>query len=354
MDRIKPLQLPPVEPAKAVVNAFTRPGQLGLLSDWYRTAFGHAADIQVGELDASNWAPEVVEEQPPEPPEDLGPKREAAALVIQRTYRGFRDRKLYQRTLVAIMTIQSHIRNHQAGKRRDYAQSPRLRRLTVGIICLRWLRSSNKAKADKEKFPMPKLDAALLDLKAKSVDLKHVIVGNRGVLRLALGIKQFFLLEQLDLTSNYLGSAGLPFVVRALSGKNTLKSLGLSWNAINDDAVEYFAGFFKTFPGLETLDLSHNRITASGAALMAKHMKALSALSLLDLQDNNIAQPGVKALFKASVRAKPGTKTKVINVVLEMNGHDPAVLKEWWQTYVEDAVAEEAKATVRKKPQLSK
>jgi len=96
-------------------------------------------------------------------------------------------------------------------------------------------------------------------------------------------------LRMLELEGNYITSLGVRALAPALKTMGALRYVGLSWNAISDEAVEELMLALskgKCALSFVDLDLSNNRICNAGVKVLTKALPEFPALQRLSVQHN--------------------------------------------------------------------
>ena len=101
-------------------------------------------------------------------------------------------------------------------------------------------------------------------------------------------IKASPLLQKIDVSQNYLNTAGVKKFATAIEKTMNLESLIMRSNDINEDAAEALADSLKNKSSLEVLDLGVNRIHAGGAIKISQALKNNTTLQKLNLHNNVI------------------------------------------------------------------
>ena len=143
----------------------------------------------------------------------------------------------------------------------------------------------------------------------KELDLSWNSINDEGLQALAVGLRKHRALERLNISSNTFGSEGL----RALAAAEltSLRSLRLSNNAINDEALGVLVEGIENFVGLETLNLSSNDnlITSSGLTVLPPiFCRESCSLKEINLDQTKIEDSGAKAFAEALVGNESMTK----------------------------------------------
>lgn len=131
----------------------------------------------------------------------------------------------------------------------------------------------------------------------QELDLSHNSIKYRGAVEIATMMSNNTELLDLDLSWNQFSSLGSLVILNGSTGigaNNTIKTFKMSWNGIDDTAVDSLA---KSIGGsvLEVVDISHNRITEKGADSIAKALRASgssAAIIALNLNDNPLRDAG--------------------------------------------------------------
>lgn len=106
----------------------------------------------------------------------------------------------------------------------------------------------------------------------------------------------------INLANCRMGNAGARHLARGLKDYTTLKSLGVCWNHLTDDAMEDMIVSFRSCHSLQNLDLDNNELGDLSALLIAKTWltdTANCALQMLALNHNSITDEGTVALGRA-------------------------------------------------------
>ena len=96
-------------------------------------------------------------------------------------------------------------------------------------------------------------------------------------------------LKELDLSYNYLQTAGAVAVFKGMDSILQLSKFSISHNAITDKAAVLLTGILSQNVGLKELDLSFNCLQATGATIVCKGMSTLTNLTKLNISKNNIS-----------------------------------------------------------------
>jgi len=111
-----------------------------------------------------------------------------------------------------------------------------------------------------------------------------------GVLQIGMDYERsFFGMTPQDVTS----------LAKALRVTETLTSLSLPANQLDDNAVRTLAAGLATNSTVTCVDLSHNRVADRGVKALAKLLGASSVIVALDLSDNHVHADGGKYLGRA-------------------------------------------------------
>ncbi|XP_011878260.1 PREDICTED: leucine-rich repeat-containing protein 74A-like [Vollenhovia emeryi] len=107
-------------------------------------------------------------------------------------------------------------------------------------------------------------------------------------------------LTHLDLSWNSLYNAKIwKALVDGFKKNGTLRSLNLSWNALEQECVPYLYRLLSRSQNIERLDLSWNRFTEDDAEIIAKALSRNSTLQELRLGNNPLRAQGASNLVHA-------------------------------------------------------
>lgn len=106
-------------------------------------------------------------------------------------------------------------------------------------------------------------------------------------------------LEQLDLSWNYLRLASSITLARSIRDNHTLTELNLAYNACADAGAMVFGEALRHNQCLEVLDLSYNSIGCKGAMVLANAIRLNTTLRSLQLNGNNLGREGGQLLMVA-------------------------------------------------------
>ena len=95
-------------------------------------------------------------------------------------------------------------------------------------------------------------------------------------------------LQEIDISENYLLTAGVQKSMKALQGINTLRKLCLSNNNITGKAVDDIAAVVSCNTSLQEIDVSGNNLQTIGATKIARALGKMYALEKLNFSNNNI------------------------------------------------------------------
>ncbi len=140
---------------------------------------------------------------------------------------------------------------------------------------------------------------ATLNLSTNKID-------DAGASALAEGLKGNSTITSLELAGNKIGDAGASALADALKVNSTIRDLCLRDNRIQDDGASAIAHVL-AHSNINTLVLEYNQIGDAGAAALAQALEN-SIITRLYLTQNNIGDAGAAALAQALKKNKTITK----------------------------------------------
>ncbi|XP_078664044.1 uncharacterized protein LOC144907112 [Branchiostoma floridae x Branchiostoma belcheri] len=105
---------------------------------------------------------------------------------------------------------------------------------------------------------------------------------------LKLILKQFPLLEEIDLSSSDISDEAVPSLAEGLGSCQKLRKINISHNKLSDSG-----DFLPPLPNLEEIDLSHNDISDEAVPDLAKCLASCENLVTVHLRNNKISDKGV-------------------------------------------------------------
>ena len=103
-------------------------------------------------------------------------------------------------------------------------------------------------------------------------------------------------LQQLDVSSNFIGDGGATTLAKMLKENRTLQQLSVSHNSIGDGGATALAEMLKENRTVQQLDVSRNSIGSRGATVLAEMLKENRTLQQLKVSSNSIGDGGATAL----------------------------------------------------------
>jgi Leucine Rich repeat len=121
---------------------------------------------------------------------------------------------------------------------------------------------------------------------------------NEGAKKLATLLQMNPWVTSLTLCEINVSATGITDIVKSLHQyNNSLKSLTLRWNSIDDDGVMAIADLVQYNKSIRHLDVSYNYISSVGIAAIAVALRDNMSLTSIDLRGNNIGEEGAIALL---------------------------------------------------------
>jgi Ran GTPase-activating protein (RanGAP) involved in mRNA processing and transport len=144
-----------------------------------------------------------------------------------------------------------------------------------------------------------KVKLAVTELKhEKDLTLDHSALTDDEMEALAACVEVNRTLTRLSLAGNSITGAGVAALSKAM-GKASIKELGLSANAVDDDGLASLGLALRRNACLRTLHLDHNEITDAGVVALAEGLGGAdshSQLQVLNLSMNQITDRGASTL----------------------------------------------------------
>ena len=130
------------------------------------------------------------------------------------------------------------------------------------------------------------------------LNISNSIISNEAADNLGVILCQNNLLEKLELSYNYIQTAGAMKMFNKMDSIFHLSVLTISHNNLTDEAANGLTEVLSHNFGLRELDLSYNYLQAAGIAIICKGLRNLAGLMKLNISNNNI---GSKAAHDIAV-----------------------------------------------------
>mmetsp|Transcript_33943 Transcript_33943/g.52900 ORF Transcript_33943/g.52900 Transcript_33943/m.52900 type:complete len:323 (-) Transcript_33943:495-1463(-) len=127
------------------------------------------------------------------------------------------------------------------------------------------------------------------------LDFGHNNMGSTGAAMVLDGASEMEKLTELDLSDNNIGGDGKRALFASLGTTRGLKSLDLSQNKLDDRDCQSLAECVGRM-SLTNLNLSQNNISNQGAAALADALRRSDTLATLSLMENDIEDDGILGL----------------------------------------------------------
>ena len=133
--------------------------------------------------------------------------------------------------------------------------------------------------------------AKILEAAKSLFNLIKIKISNSGIFAKDITeaiLSRNVMLQELDLSCNFLQNSGTVDVVNIIKNVSTLRKLSISDNGITDDAADHIATLLSDNVTLEEVNLSCNRLQAAGVLRIVKQVNNTATMKRLDLSQNNI------------------------------------------------------------------
>ena len=127
-------------------------------------------------------------------------------------------------------------------------------------------------------------------------------IGDEGLAKLAVGLKQCKALESLSLENTHLTPASGPILRDVVSCLPQLKSLQVARNNLGDSGLQQLAGGLQLdkCPSLRVVDLRDAKLSDRSVQLLVDLIASFPLLEKLSLQDNGFSEDGLAELGAAT------------------------------------------------------
>ncbi|XP_065897457.1 uncharacterized protein [Dysidea avara] len=126
----------------------------------------------------------------------------------------------------------------------------------------------------------------------KEITLSNMIINDDIVAFIALGLYNNKILNQLDLSCNYITCKGAMIIAKAIEVNSALQKLDISNNLVSDDGVVSIGNCIKNNRILKEVNLSSNKISPLGMNQFAACIRN-TTLEYVDLSENDSSPWGV-------------------------------------------------------------
>jgi len=163
-------------------------------------------------------------------------------------------------------------------------------------------------------------------LKINNTLTSIVLYGNRiddeSTQALAEALKANNTLTSIDLSHNKIGAEGAQALAEALKTNNTLTSILLHRNQIGCGGTQALAEALKINNTLTSITLGYNKIGAEGAQALAEALKTNNTLTSIDLTSSQIGDESAQALVEALKGNNTLTSIRLVGNLIGVGGRN--------------------------------